>query len=207
MHLTQTGCDGSHVVLSGFLAICLAKVRCAVIFARENMFWRKMGLLIWPRDARSAYVSITRTDTQSHRADLSLLYFGWVCTPARVDELQNCGLLQPGSSSGFQCQSCSGHFSAGGAPAHVRLHTLHAVHPGTITHPIHCHTPALSSAPPCPFAALQIQQATFVVKLSSMTLTVVVGPAAGRNLWLSTAAPPLLERLRTKPGRPAPHPL
>ena len=144
-----------------------------------------MGLLIWPRDARSAYVSITRTDTQSHRADLSLLYFGWVCTPARVDELQTCGLLQPGSSSGFQRQSCSGHFSAGGAPAHVRLHTLHAVHPGTITHPIHCHTPALSSAPPCPFAALQIQQATFVVKLSSMTLTVVVGPAAGRNCGLA----------------------
>ena len=177
------------------------------------------------RDPRTWYVSITRTDTQSQRPDLPLIYLEWVCTPARVDELQNCGLLQPGSYSG-QCQSCpaAGTLSVSAAPAHVRLHpclppaacpfhptrtfplhTLHAVHPGAITHPIHCHTPALTSAPPCPFAALQIQQATFVVKLSSMTLTVVVGPAAGRNCGL--AAPPLLQRLRTKPGRPAPHPL
>ena len=91
--------------------------------------------------------------------------------------------------------------------AHLPPYTLHAVHPGTITHPIHCHTPALSSAPPCPFAALQIQQGSYIrgeAIFQAMTLTVVVGPAAGRNCGL--AAPPLLEQLRTEPGRPAPHP-
>ena len=52
---------------------------------------------------------------------------------------------------------------------------------------------------------LSLRRATSNNNTFQMTLTVVVGPAAGRNCGL--AAPPLLEQPGTEPGRPAPRPL
>ena len=76
---------------------------------------------------------------------------------------------------------------------HCCIHPTHTPTPSTLarSHPI-LHTPvaALSSTTPCPFAELHTP--TF----QAMTLTVVVGPAAGRNCGL--AAPPLLGQPRVR---------
>ena len=74
---------------------------------------------------------------------------GWFAPPRELTNFRTCGLLQPGSSSGLQCQSCSGHFSAGARRSTGTRPSPHtpAVHPGTITHPMYplSHTGALLS--------------------------------------------------------------
>jgi hypothetical protein len=74
-------------------------------------------------------------------------------------------------------------------PPYTHSHSTPSTHHGTVTHPIHCThrgRRALLST------TLSLRRAPHpTTTFQAMTLTVVVGPAAGRNCGL--AAPPLLD--------------